>query len=123
MPAKKPSRRKAASKKPKGAPAAEPAKAAEPAPPAPKRGRGRPVTHVAGFSRTSLILPPDLLLRVDRMCLDWRAVSGRFAPRSELLRALLEALLAAHAAGLTRDLATAADEQEMQEALVRRFLK
>ncbi len=88
-----------------------------------KRPVGRPKEHKAGFTRSTLIFPLDLLAELDVVLAGWIVKKGTVTKRSELCRAFFRAVVAADQAGKLEDLAVERDEDAMSTILTKRLMR
>lgn len=89
---------------------------------APKK-RGAPLQHEAGFMRTTVIIPLDLLAEIDRLSASWYVTSGAVMKRSEVLRAALRAMLLASREGKLEGLTTCKNEDELTAVLHKKLAR
>lgn len=58
-----------------------------------RRGwNGRPVTHLEGWSRVTIVLMNRQIVYLDRLSADIRARTGAVVKRTEIIRALIDSL-------------------------------
>jgi len=58
----------------------------------PGAGSGRPVTHVEGWARVTIVLLNRQIVYLDRLSADIRARTGAVVKRTEIIRALIDSL-------------------------------
>jgi hypothetical protein len=58
----------------------------------PGNGTGRPLTHVEGWSRVTIVLLNRQIVYLDRLSADIRARTGAVVKRTEIIRALIDSL-------------------------------
>jgi hypothetical protein len=58
----------------------------------PGNGAGRPVTHMEGWSRVTIVLMNRQIVYLDRLSADIRARTGAVVKRTEIIRALIDSL-------------------------------
>lgn len=74
--------------------------------------RGRPAIQRERAVKTGVVLLARHLGFLDRLCLDIRDATGRAITRSDVLRGMIEGIIAS-----SLDLTTAADEAEIGEVI------
>ena len=75
---------------------------------------GRPVTHLEGWSRVTIVLMNRQIVYLDRLSSDIRARTGAVVKRTEIIRALIDSL-----AESSVDLTTVRTEADLKRLLRR----
>ncbi len=75
---------------------------------------GRPVTHLEGWSRVTIVLMNRQIVYLDRLSADIRARTGAVVKRTEIIRALIDSL-----AESSVDLTTVRTEADLKRLLRR----
>ena len=75
---------------------------------------GRPVTHLEGWSRVTIVLMNRQIVYLDRLSADIRARTGAVVKRTEIIRALIDSL-----AESSVDLTTVRTEADLKRLLKR----
>ena len=73
---------------------------------------GRPVTHMEGWSRVTIVLLNRQIVYLDRLSADIRARTGAVVKRTEIIRALIDSL-----AESSLDLASIEGEDDLRRLL------
>lgn len=73
---------------------------------------GRPVTHLEGWSRVTIVLLNRQIVYLDRLSADIRARTGAVMKRTEIIRALIDSL-----AECEFDLTTVQSEEDLRKLL------
>ena len=73
---------------------------------------GRPVTHLEGWSRVTIVLLNRQIVYLDRLSADIRARSGAVMKRTEIIRALIDSL-----AECDLDLTSVQSEEDLRKLL------
>jgi len=75
---------------------------------------GRPVSHLEGWSRVTIVLMNRQIVYLDRLSADIRAHSGAVMKRTEIIRALIDSL-----AESELDLTSVQSEEDLRRLLRR----
>ena len=75
---------------------------------------GRPVSHLEGWSRVTIVLLNRQIVYLDRLSADIRARSGAVMKRTEIIRALIDSL-----AESELDLSSVQSEEDLRKLLRR----
>ncbi|MFC1707047.1 hypothetical protein ACFL59_09545 [Planctomycetota bacterium] len=82
--------------------------------------KGRPVMHGAGYKRTTLIMPVDLLRDVTRLLADMIPAEGYMVNRSELARAFFRAAVESYANGKL-DFSDCHEEEDLYRVIFKKL--
>lgn len=88
------------------------AKSAPPSAPEPHRGRGRPLAHEEPTTKATTILYNRQIAQLDRLSSEIREKTGRVVNRADIIRAILDAALAAKL-----DLSAATSEEDVRRII------